>query len=286
MVKSVAERIVGLVLIISVIRETHCQSGDPPSELDLIKSQLKMLTNQTARLQTEIQSKNDLTQFLQTDVQRLKSSLNAEQQKNADLERRLVVLESSLKSNQATFSETFSTLNSTRETVTSLEKELRQTRDDVHMTSQWIQTFNATCMNNFQNVTGKGQDARVHFSYRSRHISLPANPTKPLIFASLISKSGSDYNTNTGIFTAPYSGVYLFAVTIAAESTDYFNCYILINDRNYLVEVSAYSMYSSASTVVLSEVKAGDQISVGQCSGPGQIGSYKSSFSGFLLYTN
>ena len=108
----------------------------------------------------------------------------------------------------------------------------------------------------------------------------------PITFTGQITSSANlPYDTLTGVFTAPITGVYWFSATLNADVTSYLQCYIVRNFHDYLVELytAAVDENSSVSGSVIIDLAKGDTVEVTKCNGEATINTYKSSFSGFLV---
>ncbi|KAL4218855.1 hypothetical protein ACF0H5_021443 [Mactra antiquata] len=272
---------------------TTASTQNVQTDISAIKSQIARLTNQTNRLEREVQSKNDLTQFLQGDVIALNKSLVAEKQKSANLESRVVALETQLKNTLASFGETQGELRSTKTLVRTLQTQLNSANTKIDQLMIDQSSFNISYIENINSlnssimsVVQNGQkDSDVYFTTRGLDTTPNAFSGSPLQYKVVLSNAGNGYDVSSGIFTAPSTGTYCFSVTLSGSTDDHMSCYLMKNSADYLVEVyiSAYSAYSSASTSTLIYLASGDTISVAMCNGDGVLSSYKSSFSGFLL---
>ncbi|CAF1441422.1 unnamed protein product, partial [Didymodactylos carnosus] len=54
-------------------------------------------------------------------------------------------------------------------------------------------------------------------AYLQEMLSIDSNKSAAIIFEKIHFNEGNGYNTNTGVFTAPYSGIYKFSITIMAQ---------------------------------------------------------------------
>lgn len=71
-----------------------------------------------------------------------------------------------------------------------------------------------------QGETGKSKEfvpIVAFIAYLEKMLMVEANRTETIVFESAPFNEGKAYDTKTGIFTASYSGVYKFSVTIMAQ---------------------------------------------------------------------
>ncbi|XP_048765817.2 heavy metal-binding protein HIP-like [Ostrea edulis] len=109
-----------------------------------------------------------------------------------------------------------------------------------------------------------------------------------VVFGKVTLNSGSAYNGNTGIFTAPTDGIYSFTWTILTKMGSYFNTQIVINGNivgyNYVDGKAGSAQYEASSTTAVIRMKKKDKVWIRANSGEAKY-AYKewSSFSGFQL---
>ncbi|XP_056016173.1 heavy metal-binding protein HIP-like [Ostrea edulis] len=109
-----------------------------------------------------------------------------------------------------------------------------------------------------------------------------------VVFGKVILNSGSAFDGNTGIFTAPTDGIYSFTWTILTKPGSYFNTQIVINGKlvgyNNADGKSGSSHQESSSTTAVIRMKKKDKVWIRIY---GREGKYAyadwSSFSGFQL---
>ena len=108
-------------------------------------------------------------------------------------------------------------------------------------------------------------------------------------FTRVITNTGGQYNTSTGIFTCQYPGMYVFALHLENVYKERAYCYIRKDQSNFL-RVSSSSgnstSYYISSTHAVIHLDRGDEVDVGSCENiPGIFKSSDggTSFSGFLL---
>jgi hypothetical protein len=109
-----------------------------------------------------------------------------------------------------------------------------------------------------------------------------------VIFGKVTLNSGSAYNGNTGIFTAPRDGIYSFTWTTLTTSGKYFYTEIVINGNtigyNHADGKSGSSQLDSSSTTAVIRMKKQDKVWIRTHSRRGQYAyAHWSSFSGFQL---
>lgn len=121
----------------------------------------------------------------------------------------------------------------------------------------------------------------------------PFRDDRLITYTHIFINLGDGYNTGTGIFTVPRSGVYSLALTVYSDAGSPGNtlaaCASLqVNDRVLArpSENNAQDQEDSATIVVAVHLKAGDQVSVNLPIGCFLCddNSHYNTFSGFLLY--
>ena len=110
-------------------------------------------------------------------------------------------------------------------------------------------------------------------------------------FNQVISNVGRGYNNVTGIFTAPYSGLYAFYVQLVGGNHDSYT-FLGIYQGNYLrayamSEGNAADHDDQGHVFAVFHVRQGDEISIKLTGGVGNIfGSPVTSFAGALLHAD
>lgn len=109
-------------------------------------------------------------------------------------------------------------------------------------------------------------------------------------FNTVLSNTGNDYNSSSGVFTCEHEGVYIFTLHLykyPSAAYDFVRCYIQRNGINEIVAFnnphhqSDTGLYEASNSVTLHLAK-GDTVSVGGCTPSNTFFEY-SSFSGFLV---
>ncbi|XP_048765818.1 heavy metal-binding protein HIP-like [Ostrea edulis] len=108
-----------------------------------------------------------------------------------------------------------------------------------------------------------------------------------VVFGKVTLNSGSAYNGNTGIFTAPTDGIYSFTWTILTHPGYYFNTEIVINGNivgyNNVDGKSNSSQYEASSATAVIRMKKKDKVWIRTHGAGSYAYKYWSSFSGFQL---
>ena len=117
---------------------------------------------------------------------------------------------------------------------------------------------------------------------------IPLSTLSTLPFDKTITNVGNAYNTNTGIFTAPVTGVYAFALNMMAPTGlthGYLSLAIMKQGAILdLVWAPATHADDQGSTDVTTHLTAGEQVWVRQQAGDAVRGSYWTVFTGYLLH--
>jgi hypothetical protein len=116
-----------------------------------------------------------------------------------------------------------------------------------------------------------------------------------IVFTDIVLNLGESYNTDTGVFTVPLGGIYLFTVQLCIYKSQPFDYGLVIDDvyidkARYRHNNNGASCHKLTTTV---SVKPGNKVwvKVIYLSGSGQIllhsdTSYWTSFSGVLIHTD
>ncbi|KAK3577172.1 hypothetical protein CHS0354_037510 [Potamilus streckersoni] len=132
------------------------------------------------------------------------------------------------------------------------------------------------------------RSSRVAFSVGltyTMHLSFSETVLYDKIFTNL----GNGYNKQTGVFTCPVEGIYLFHLHAYDMNTDKAMWLELMHNDDFIVSVSGYASHSSGGNTVILHLRIGDKIQVKgreqqQFSLFGQQDEIYSTLSGFLLY--
>jgi hypothetical protein len=79
-------------------------------------------------------------------------------------------------------------------------------------------------------------------AFLQRMLSVESNRSEPIVFENANINEGNGYNPTTGIFTAPYQGVYKFSMTIMAQM-DSIVCSNFYFISNLLLFIIGYCTY-------------------------------------------
>ncbi|XP_051813943.1 complement C1q-like protein 4 [Acanthochromis polyacanthus] len=120
----------------------------------------------------------------------------------------------------------------------------------------------------------------------------PFNEDRLIVYKHVFLNLGGGYMVSTGVFTAPLSGVYSFALTIYGKAPNNNTLAVCASLRvNGTVvtgptEKGMYDREDSATTVVAVKLKAGDEVDVVLPAGcfVCDNSSHFNTFTGFLLY--
>ncbi|XP_052081463.1 complement C1q-like protein 3 isoform X2 [Mytilus californianus] len=112
--------------------------------------------------------------------------------------------------------------------------------------------------------------------------------TEIVKFDKVWTNNGNDYDPNTGIFQAPFKGVYQFSFTVMSSSGKNLFVYLWQNDTR-LVSVYPGTGYNEGTANMVLNLKKDDRVYV-KCGGSGQGYIYTgkdywySMFSGYLIH--
>uniref|UniRef100_A0A665UK25 C1q domain-containing protein n=1 Tax=Echeneis naucrates TaxID=173247 RepID=A0A665UK25_ECHNA len=116
----------------------------------------------------------------------------------------------------------------------------------------------------------------------------PFDQETTLVFSKTISNVGGAYQQTSGVFTAPFRGVYFFCFTAADYLKGYMGLYLYRNDQPIIfnLDLNDHGGYASTSNGVALQLEEGDRVHL---SLPASYRLYDDSrnfsvFSGFLLF--
>ncbi|BFZ06313.1 hypothetical protein BsWGS_09352 [Bradybaena similaris] len=114
----------------------------------------------------------------------------------------------------------------------------------------------------------------------------PVNDNSDLPFDKVITNVGNAFNPDTGRFTAPFNGTFLFSLTIAAQGRQRAAVELVLN-RKMIATIWAESIpyWASASNTAILNMEAGDQVWLVLLSRAPYLHGYMyTTFSGHCLY--
>ncbi|PVD23793.1 hypothetical protein C0Q70_17067 [Pomacea canaliculata] len=126
----------------------------------------------------------------------------------------------------------------------------------------------------------------VHFSHDDGNNGIALGPHQVLKFDSVVTNIGAGYSVQTGIFTAPVSGVYSFFLTIMSTNA-HGNVHVaLVRDGTALDVVFAEGqsdVYDQGSTQVTTHLRSGQQVWARQNNGDAVRGGWWTIFTGYMM---
>jgi hypothetical protein len=113
----------------------------------------------------------------------------------------------------------------------------------------------------------------------------PFKQDKDLIFTQVITNYGDNYDPTTGIYTAPYNGIYQFLITISATGRQKAGVNVMKNKQSILTVWSESEPWSTSSQTVILRLAINDNVYLRLQSRASHVHGYMySSFGGNLLY--
>ena len=91
----------------------------------------------------------------------------------------------------------------------------------------------------------------------------------PLVFTNAVINPGGHYNTSTGMYTAPYDGIYQFSVHLQNSDYTMIEIYVDGSQSGSHNDNYGYSDVYYRSTTLLLELRAGQTVHVGTGSSSG-----------------
>lgn len=187
-------------------------------------------------------------------------------------------------------------LKSIKERLKAMEEEIHELRRENREQAIQLETLNASrCRTEEPLLTDRHEDIRVAFSASLLNSIGPTNlgpfgSTTTLIYKHIFLNIGEGYNPNTGIFTAPLKGAYVFRVFSkgVGQTANAMTAGLFKNDR-HVFSIHAHQsggFYSSSNGASLA-LEKGDTVSVRLYAGTWIFDNgehHHSSFSGHLLF--
>ncbi|XP_062591336.1 multimerin-2-like [Saccostrea cucullata] len=172
-------------------------------------------------------------------------------------------------------------------TLGNLKTEMKQSQTDQLKLSATVSSLEVFRMNVTNNHCDLGK--KVAFTAGVTTTSTVWN-SGTLVFNKVINNVGGGYNPNTGIFTAPLNGDYVFYVSIQSYSNDYSIYIDIVLNGSSKVRAMAYKLnsndgYETGTNMVTLRLQQGDTVWVKHYSGTGYYtlsDAPITTFSGFL----
>ncbi|KAJ0022386.1 hypothetical protein NQD34_009876 [Periophthalmus magnuspinnatus] len=157
-----------------------------------------------------------------------------------------------------------------------LETELNQTHKTYMDLTTRRSAFTAALFDNSNNLNCLG----------------PFSNTIPIQYKKVFTNLGNNYNSNTGIYKAPFKGVYSLSVSVfhdAGQGTNEQSCVLLYVNGDMVAgshDIHTFDHEDSTTVSITINLKAGDEVMVKLQAGCllCMIKDHYNVFSGFLLY--
>ncbi|XP_060556048.1 uncharacterized protein LOC132716739 [Ruditapes philippinarum] len=138
--------------------------------------------------------------------------------------------------------------------VEDIEKRISKTNQNVIDVLEDMKTERTNIKNDNKELKALLLTDTIAFKARGpTDLSLATGQT--IIFAKNMLNKGEAYNNNTGIFTAPMSGTYIFMIHLCIASKKYMNYGIMVEDTVYtsgtFFDNDSITCYTAAALVVL-----------------------------------
>lgn len=126
----------------------------------------------------------------------------------------------------------------------------------------------------------------VHFTNDAADNGVALGPQQVLKFDSVLTNIGGGYNAQTGIFTAPFSGVYCFFLSVMSTNTHTSVYIAVVKDGSILDVVFAEGQsdfQDQGSTQVTTHLDSGHQVWARQAGGDAVRGGWWTIFTGYMI---
>ncbi|KAK7474368.1 hypothetical protein BaRGS_00034416 [Batillaria attramentaria] len=130
------------------------------------------------------------------------------------------------------------------------------------------------------------EDVWLAFTAHMSQSGVAVGTSSPFLFDAVVTNIGNGYNPHTGVFIAPYNGIYAFFFSIMNHGSSALHVAI---EKTGTVLASTYaqgisSTYDKASVMATVSLQKGDQVFVRRVDGDTNIlGEAATMFSGFLI---
>jgi hypothetical protein len=107
-----------------------------------------------------------------------------------------------------------------------------------------------------------------------------------LVFPRVVYNIGGGYDPNTGVFTAPVDGHFVFFVNVQSYSSNRIDVYIVLNGTPKVTALAHSPAYSAGPNLAVLKLQQGDRVWIKHWSGTGyftESGFPVTTFSGFLI---
>jgi len=193
------------------------------------------------------------------------------------------IIQSHLKTVNQSILETNIDVYRTKATVTTINEELKILKSSVDKER-------TRTVNNINQISADIANSQVAFSARTSKIYENLEPWQTIVFGRIITNKGNCYSKDTGIFTAPIQGMYVFFVHILGSKK---SNEISVKKNNdtvvWLFSSSSSSTHGNDANMVVVELDKGDEIKVVKHGPYGQEPFYVhhvwSTFSGYMLFS-
>ena len=113
----------------------------------------------------------------------------------------------------------------------------------------------------------------------------PFKQDKDILFTHVITNYGNAYDPRTGVYTAPFRGIYQFVVAISATGGQQAGCSVMHNKQSIMTVWADSQPWSTTSQTLILRLAVNDKVFVRlQARASNLHGYYYSSFGGYLLF--
>jgi hypothetical protein len=107
-----------------------------------------------------------------------------------------------------------------------------------------------------------------------------------LVFPHVVYSIGGGYDPNTGVFTAPVDGHFVFFVNVQSSGSKFIYTYLVLNGTVKVTTMAYIGNYSAGSNLAVLRLQKGDRVWVKHRYGTGywtESDAPTTTFSGFLI---
>ncbi|XP_071775604.1 collagen alpha-1(X) chain-like [Centroberyx gerrardi] len=250
-------------------------------------------TNTTPDIWAELKELKNMVMEQKVELTVTKTELQCQKDKVADLQRENAALASRVTTSEKE-------VEKQKMEVTGLKEELSVTKTELQLQTnkmEKMETENAALQARLSASEKEVEELKRENAGRPKVAFsaglTDAGPIGPfhteitLIYSKVLTNIGQAYNPNTGIFTAPVSGVYYFRFTaFESRNSQWLGVNLHHNDRKVMHVSEIANGFASVSSALTLELREGDVVYMRVSANDGIYDDVnnRSTFSGFLLF--
>ncbi|XP_048743993.2 uncharacterized protein LOC125657463 [Ostrea edulis] len=168
-------------------------------------------------------------------------------------------------------------------TIVDLKAEVKESQFDQMKLSSTVSALEVFRMNMSMNQCGITRKVAFTVGVSSTDSSWNSGT---LVFPRVVYNIGGGYDPNTGVFTAPVDGHFVFFVNVQSYSSQHIYTYLVLNGTPKVTTTAYSPSYSSGPNMAVLSLQKGDRVWVKRYAGKGyytESDAPITTFSGFLI---